>query len=165
MHLPSRHTLLRTALLPLLFIALAHAQDNNQKPALVQLASVFSDHMVIQRDQAITVWGRASADVNVTVVLGEHQRNATAQNGHFTVELPALPANAKAAELVVRAQLGAREQTITLHDVLVGDLWLCTGQSNMRWRVNQSTIAPRRQPVSRPVSEPVTRAFRTSPTP
>jgi len=141
MHLPSRHILLRTALLPLLFVALAHAQANNQKPALVQLASVFSDHMVIQRDQAITVWGRASADVNVTVILGEHQRNATAQNGHFAVELPALPANAKAAELVVRAQLGAREQTITLHDVLIGDLWLCTGQSNMRWRVNQSAEA------------------------
>ncbi|MFT4512263.1 MAG: sialidase-1 [Planctomycetota bacterium] len=141
MHLPSCSNLLRTALLPMLFVALAHAQDNGQKPALLQLASAFSDHMVLQRDHAITVWGRAWTGANVSVNIGELQGDAKARDGRFAVTLPALPANASASDLVVSAKLGNREQTVTLHDVLVGDLWLCTGQSNMRWRVNQSAEA------------------------
>lgn len=141
MHLPSCSTSLRTALLPLFFVALANAQDNAQTPALVQLASVFSDHMVLQRNQPITIWGQAKANVNIAVTFGGHLAMAQSQKGRFAVTLPALPANANGTDLVVLAQLRGREQKITLYDVIVGDLWLCTGQSNMRWRVKQSTEA------------------------
>jgi sialidase-1 len=145
MHLPSRPALLRTALLTLLFVALANAQDsvqdNARKPDLIQLASVFSDHMVLQRGQPITIWGRTQANVNVAVTFGGHLAMAKSQKGRFAVTLPALLANANGTDLVIGAQLGGRQQTITLQDVVVGDLWLCTGQSNMRWRVNQSAEA------------------------
>lgn len=138
---PNYTALWRTTLLPLLCVVLARAQDTNQQPVLVQLAPAFSDHMVLQRDRAITVWGQANADTKVSVVLGEIERSTEAHDGRFAVTLPKLPANANATDLVLRAQLGSKQQTITLHDVVVGDLWLCTGQSNMRWRVKQSAEA------------------------
>lgn len=125
----------------MLFTGFGHAQETNQQTPLIQLASVFGDHMVVQRDQAITLWGSGQNNVNVTASFGKHHRTVKTENGRFAVELPAMPANTNSAELTVRAQLGTREQTTTLHDVLVGDLWLCTGQSNMRWRVNQSAEA------------------------
>ena len=93
-----------------------------------QLAGIFGDHMLLQRGQPITVWGRASPGEAVRVRLrGQARRTVAAADGRWAVTLPAAPAGGPHT-LVVQAQ-----NRITLQDVLVGELWLCGGQSNMEW--------------------------------
>jgi len=95
--------------------------------AEVKLPAVFSDHAVLQRDKALPVWGTADAGERVEVSFGAQRRETVADaQGKWHVTLDAIPANATPAELVVRGT-----NTITLRNVLVGDVWLCSGQSNM----------------------------------
>jgi sialate O-acetylesterase len=99
----------------------------------VKLPGFFSDHMVVQRDMAIPVWGWASAGEKVTVAFAGNNASATAdKSGAWRVDLPKLGAGGP-HEMVIKGQ-----NTITLKDVLVGEVWLCSGQSNMQWTVNRS---------------------------
>ena len=102
--------------------------------AEVKLPAVFSDHMVLQRDKAIPVWGWDAPGTEVTVTLGEAKASAKADDkGGWKVALPAQKANAKGQKLTVK---GTSEKAFS--DVLVGEVWLCSGQSNMEWTVAQS---------------------------
>ncbi len=102
--------------------------------AEVKLASIFGDSMVLQRDLPVPVWGWADADEDVTVKFGEQAIVAKAdQSGRWQVKLDALKANAEGQTLSV-----AGSNTITLEDVLVGEVWICSGQSNMEWRLSNS---------------------------
>lgn len=101
--------------------------------ATPRLPSLFSDHMVLQRRHADAIWGWADAGERVSVRFAGHQVDATADaSGYWTVRLPALAASTQGRDLTVRGRDGA----VTVHDVLVGDVWLCTGQSNMEFPIN-----------------------------
>ncbi len=105
------------------------------------LNPVFQDHAVLQRDHADPVWGEAARDSTVVVEFAGHRVQARADaHGQWHAALPALPAGGPYT-LSVRASDGATE---TIHDVLVGDVWLCSGQSNMAlpvWRtLNQRVV-------------------------
>lgn len=103
----------------------------------VRLPRVFGDHMVLQRDQDIPVWGWAAPGEKVTVRLGEGTAVAAVADaaGAWRVALP--PAKAGGPfQLVV-----AGGNTIALQDVLVGEVWLCSGQSNMEWPVSATSEA------------------------
>lgn len=105
--------------------------------AALSLAAVFGDHMVLQRDQPIRVWGQALPRQVVTVQLADRQGRAVADaRGRWQLQLAALPAGGP-HRLTARA-----DSTVTLDDVLIGDLWLCSGQSNMEWTLAQSQDAP-----------------------
>ncbi len=94
----------------------------------VKTASVFGDHMVLQRDMPVPIWGKAAPGESVSVTFGAQQAKTTADTkGDWKVSLPAMPANAQPAELVL---VGATNRVV-LKDVLVGEVWLCSGQSNM----------------------------------
>ena len=91
------------------------------------VARIFSDHMVLQRDRPVPVWGKATSAAWVTVEFAGKERSTTAdEQGHWRVEFPALPAGT-AGEFVIRSG----DQSIVLHDVLVGEVWFAGGQSNM----------------------------------
>jgi sialate O-acetylesterase len=95
--------------------------------AAVKLARLFGDHTVLQRDTAIPVWGTADPGEQVHVVIGNDQATVTADaQGQWMVKLSQRPASAQPAELVLTGK-----NKITIHDVLVGDVWLASGQSNM----------------------------------
>jgi sialate O-acetylesterase len=99
----------------------------------VRLAGVFGDHMVLQRDAPIRVWGTARAGEAVRVSLSGAPRSTRARaDGRWQLQLPAAPAGGPHV-LTVSAT-----NTRVLRDVLVGDVWLCAGQSNMEWTVAQS---------------------------
>ncbi len=100
----------------------------------VRLPHIFGDHMVLQREQPIPVWGWADSGEKVSVRLGDDDPvAATAGNdGRWMVRLPARQAGGP-VELSV-----AGKNTITLADVLIGEVWLCSGQSNMEWVVANS---------------------------
>jgi sialate O-acetylesterase len=99
--------------------------------------AIFSDHMVLQRDRPIEIWGQANPGEQVDVTMGGAARNTRVDaDGHWAVTLPARAAGGPHA-LVARA--GSRQQTVS--DVLVGDVWLCSGQSNMEFAVRNSINA------------------------
>ncbi len=121
-----RKTLAGAALLALLLASAASRAD-------VVPNGLFNDHLVLQRGRAIPVWGQASPGERVTVSLAGHQAATTAAaDGGWMVHLPALPAGGP-HELTI-----AGANTITLKDVLVGEVWVCSGQSNMQWNVGSS---------------------------
>ncbi|MES1201099.1 MAG: sialate O-acetylesterase [Pseudomonadota bacterium] len=96
------------------------------------LHSMFQDHAVLQRDRAIPVWGETRPRERVTVTLDGHNVTARADaHGHWRANLPALHAGGP-YQLVARTAHG---QTQTLSDVLIGDVFLCSGQSNMEFGV------------------------------
>jgi sialate O-acetylesterase len=98
--------------------------------AAVELAPVFRDHAVVQRDRPLAVFGTAAPGEAVTVTLaGKRAAATTAADGRWTVTLEALPAGGP-FELV--AQGSSRSAA---SDVMVGEVWLCSGQSNMAMTV------------------------------
>jgi sialate O-acetylesterase len=101
--------------------------------AEVKLPNVFSDHMVLQREQKNKVWGTAEPGEAITVSIEKqsHKVNA-AGDGKWHVALDPLPAGGP-HELAVK---GSNEIKFT--DVLVGEVWVCSGQSNMQWWVKLS---------------------------
>lgn len=110
------------------------ASVSNGQPVL---APVFTDHMLFQRDAALPFWGTAPAGEEVTVTLGctSVSHFADAQ-GKWKVTLPARVANAQPQAVTVSLN---GQVKLTLTDVLVGDVWLCAGQSNMEFRCNQES--------------------------
>ena len=103
--------------------------------AATLLNPVFQDHAVLQRDEPINVWGEASPRETLSVSLGIQTASARAdERGHWHATLRAIPAGGP-HELAVRTQSG---QVQTASDVLAGDVWLCSGQSNMVLQVHRS---------------------------
>ena len=94
----------------------------------MKLAGLFADHMVLQRDQAVPVWGWASPGEEVTVEFATRKKTARADaDGKWMVKLDPLKASAEPREL--------KAGGVVIRDVLVGDVWLCSGQSNMHFQM------------------------------
>ncbi|RYE02732.1 MAG: 9-O-acetylesterase [Sphingomonadales bacterium] len=120
------HRMIRAIIALALLPAAAVAQE---APPL--LHPMFQDHAVLQRDRPIAVWGDAAAGADVSVEIAGKKALAKADaDGHWRAELPALPAGGPYA-LTVSAGGAIR----TAQDVLIGDVWLCSGQSNMEFQV------------------------------
>ncbi len=110
---------------------------NNTVMAQPTLPKVFADHMVLQRDKAIPVWGTASPGVRITAVLAGVRVNTTAdQNGKWMVQLPAMQAGGP-YQLSIYSDNNS-DPSVRYSDVLIGDVWLASGQSNMEWQVQQA---------------------------
>lgn len=113
----------------LLTISFALGTMTSALPARVSLAPLFSDHLVLQRDKPVPVWGHASPGETITVKFGAQTVGATATaDGRWIVYLEPLLTSSEPAELVVTGK-----NTVTVRDVLVGEVWLASGQSNMEW--------------------------------
>ena len=96
--------------------------------AELRLADVFSDHMVLQREKPVPIWGTAPAGTPVTVAFADQEASTTTdKQGRWRLDLEPLTASSQSRSLVVR---GA-DATVTLTDVLVGEVWIGGGQSNM----------------------------------
>ncbi|MDB6151552.1 MAG: hypothetical protein JWL90_5 [Chthoniobacteraceae bacterium] len=102
----------------------------------VTLPTIFSDHMVLQRDIVVPVWGWANPGEQVVVSIGAASKSATADAaGKWKLQLDKLQ-GAEPDKLTVKGK-----NTIVINDVLVGEVWLCSGQSNMSMRVTESMDA------------------------
>ena len=94
--------------------------------AEVRLSNVFGEHMVLQRDRPLRLWGTATPGQTLTVDLaGRTARTQVGADGRWRVELPPLSAGGP-FHLLVQG-----DQAVELSDVLIGDVWLLGGQSNM----------------------------------
>ena len=111
----------------------ANAAQPIAPPTGLRLAAIFTDNMVLQRDIAIPVWGWADAGEKVTVTIGDQKAEATAgPDGRWTVKLAPLAVGGP-VEMTV-----AGKTTLKRSNILVGDVWVCSGQSNMGMTVKGS---------------------------
>lgn len=100
------------------------------------LAGIFSDHAVLQRDLAVPVWGTAVAGTEVTVAFAGQKKTAVVDaNGKWSVKLDPLPASSEPRELTV-FDVANPDRAIVLKDILVGEVWVGSGQSNMEMPVS-----------------------------
>ena len=103
---------------------LAHAD-----PAGLRLPKLFSDHMVLQQEKPIRIWGFDAPDREVTVSFKGQSRTTTSdKEGQWRVELPPMKVDGRKHELTVTGST-----TLTLRNVVLGEVWICSGQSNMAW--------------------------------
>ena len=124
MKIPSLLTLVSIILISFSHIGLAD----------VKLPNVIGSGMVLQRDMAVPVWGWAEAGEEVTVSFaGQTKKTKTGDDGKWTVSLDPLKANENGSALTITGK-----NKITLENVLVGEVWICSGQSNMEWAIRQS---------------------------
>ncbi len=100
----------------------------------VVLAPLFQDHAVLQHGKPVPIWGTADAGEKITLTFGDQSRSATADSeGNWSVTLDALPPAADGATLTAMGN-----NTVTVSDVVVGEVWIASGQSNMGWTVNNT---------------------------
>ena len=113
-------------------ILVAAAIATSTASADVKLPAIFGDHMVLQQQRTVPVWGWADAGEKVTVTIGGQSKSTTAgKDGKWRVDLGKL-SSSKPLTMTV-----AGKNKLTISDVLVGEVWLASGQSNMAMRVNR----------------------------
>lgn len=118
----------------------------------VTMIPLFGDHMVLQQEAKVPVWGKADAGEKITVSVGDHKASATAgADGTWRVELAPFPHGAAATTMTV-----AGKNTLTFQDVLVGDVWVCSGQSNMEFNLGSEATRATAVPAA---NDPQLRLF------
>jgi sialate O-acetylesterase len=105
--------------------------------AEVKLPAIFGDHMILQQEARVPVWGTADAGEKITVTVGDHNSSTTAgADGKWQVDLAPFPNGMAATTMIV-----AGKNTLTFQDVLIGDVWVCSGQSNMEFAMVSASNA------------------------
>lgn len=98
--------------------------------AQVRVAKIFSDNMVLQRDQPVRIWGKGTPGKNVEVSFTNEKRNTTVKNDStWIVVFAKQKANATGQSIIIKSG----NEIIELKNIFFGDIWLCIGQSNMEW--------------------------------
>jgi|LSQX01.2.fsa_nt_gb sialate O-acetylesterase len=107
--------------------------------AAVSTPSIFGDHMVLQQKKTLPVWGKADPGEQVTVTLGTNSRKTQAcAEGNWRVDLPKMKAGGP-----YELKIQGAGNSLLFSDVLIGEVWLGSGQSNMQWAVKDSNNAER----------------------
>ena len=108
----------------------------NAQDAALTMPQVFGDHMVLQANAKLPVWGTAAPNSRLTIKLGDETQEVVADaNGEWQVRFPPRKASSKPTKLSVTS--GDQRKSFT--DVVFGEVWLCAGQSNMEWPLSKST--------------------------
>jgi sialate O-acetylesterase len=130
---PEESSPMRCCLLAVLVLSAVTAASPAAR-ADVELNNMFGDHMVLQQGISNRVWGRAEPGEQVTVsIAGQSHETTTAADGNWEVRLDPIAEYGGPHTLAVK---GTNE--ISFKDVLIGEVWICAGQSNMQWAVNQA---------------------------
>lgn len=121
---------------PLIFRLFCLALSAARLSAAPALPSLFSDHMVLQQGSDVPVWGWADPGEKITVSIRDLSRQTTAgAEGRWRITLPALAAGGPFRLTI------AGNRTLTLRDVMVGEVWICSGQSNMAFALGGTATA------------------------
>lgn len=125
----------------------------------IELGAPFCDNAILQREMKIPVWGWSEPGTKVTVEFaGQKKTGAAGKDCKWVVELDELKANAKPAEMLISDDGGKK---VTIKNILVGEVWMASGQSNMQWKVGGKgcdTIRLAKKFLEQ-VKEPVIREF------
>ena len=124
--------------------------------AELRLPSIFGHHMVLQRDMENPVWGWAEPNATIKVTFAGETREAKAdEKGHWKLNIKSLHGSSHALNLKIESG----NESILLSNIVIGEVWVCSGQSNMQWSVAQSydpdlEIATANYPNIRMISVP-----------
>ena len=123
--------------LKLILTVVAIAFSTIVTKANVNVADIFSDNMVLQRNIDLKVWGKADPGEKVWVYFNGQKHSTRAdKKGKWTVVLKAMKAGAEPLEMTIRGK-----NEIVLKNILIGDVWICSGQSNMQMKVAETNNA------------------------
>lgn len=138
----------------------------------LQMPVTYSDNMVLQREKPLSVSGTANTGEKVTVqIAGQKKETVTASNGKWSVTLDPMQAGGP-YELTIEASLPTEKKNkkktqtsrkLTYKDVLVGEVWLCSGQSNMAFRVDELVDSQRKELTGYAGKQPQIRLFNMEP--
>lgn len=159
--IPRIANLLRIALAGALFGVLpvrAAAAEPAVAPPAIVLGVPFRDNAILQRDMPVPVWGWGKPGTTVTVEFAGQKESATAgADGKWMLKLKPLKASSEPAEMMVRE---AGNQVV-LKNILVGEVWHASGQSNMEWFANKSMCATLAKEIANAADEVPIRELRT----
>jgi sialate O-acetylesterase len=128
---------MRKSATAILWLVLAALGTATEPRAELKLHPLFSDHMVLQADFSCPIWGTVEPGEEVTVSIAGQKKTAKADGeGNWSLKLDPSKAGGP-HELTV-----AGRNSVTVHDVLFGEVWVCSGQSNMEWVVSNSNNFP-----------------------
>ena len=103
----------------------------------VKLPNVFSDHMVLQQGQENRIWGTAAAGESISITIADKSIETKADaKGYWETKLPSMKASSNPIKLTIKGS-----SVVEINDILVGEVWICSGQSNMQWAVASSNDA------------------------
>ena len=123
----------------------------------LSFAKIFTDHCVLQRDMPVPVWGWAEPKTQIQVNFADQRKTITSNEaGKWMIKLDPMKANSQGQDLKVTA-VGT---SIILKDILVGDVWLASGQSNMGFSIPKSTHAEEARKL---IPHPTLRRFKVGP--
>ncbi len=99
---------------------------------------MFTDHMVLQKDRDIVIWGSADPGeaISVSLSTGPHTRTVADSNGRWTATLPPMQAGGP-----FEVTIAGNQDTVVLRDVLIGEVWVLSGQSNMAFELSRASNA------------------------
>jgi len=104
--------------------------------AALSLPKIFGDNMVLQRNTTVPVWGQAAGGTEVSVRFGKQEKKTVADaHGRWRLSLDPLTASAEPASMVITTGTG---DTVRFRNILVGEVWLCSGQSNMEYSMRKN---------------------------
>ncbi len=125
----------RLATIPFCITLLTSLCTYTLSHAAVRLPGFFGDHMVLQQESEIPVWGWCDPGEEIRVTLDDNEATTSGDSsGTWRLTLPAMIAQTTPLTLRVEGT-----NTLEINDVLIGEVWLCSGQSNMEWTVDRST--------------------------
>lgn len=117
----------------------------------IDMPSIFADHMVLQRGQKVPVWGMTVPGVSVKVEFDGQKKTTTANSvGSWRIDLDPMVASSKSRNMTISAKGNSEVNEIKISDVLVGEVWLAGGQSNM-YRPFRMLTYPAREPKYEPI--------------
>src|SRR5690606_7358963 len=101
---------------------------------ILQIPEIFQSNMVLQRNKPIPFWGKANANAEVSIKFNTQTRNVKADSdGNWQVEFPKMKAGGP-----YELNIHSNEKTYTFKNILIGDVWLSSGQSNMYFPLSQA---------------------------
>lgn len=125
------------------------------------LAAPIADHMVLQHGKSTGVWGVAKPGASVTIEFaGQTQTSKADQNGNWIAKLSPLKVSAEPQSMTVKSG----DETLSVKDILVGEVWMCSGQSNMAWTLDR-TETPNYDEANLPLVRFFNTATKTAETP
>jgi sialate O-acetylesterase len=147
-----------TAALLLFPLGSPAAQGQPAPAPVIELGSPFRDNAVLQREMPVPVWGRSKPGATVTVEFAGQTESAIAgADGKWMLKLKPLTASAEPAEMLV----WEGEHHVAIKNILVGEVWHASGQSNMEWFANKSFCLPLAQEMAKAAEEVPIRELRT----
>lgn len=113
---------------------------SSQNSLALTLPNLFSDNMVLQRGIEVPVWGSSSANTKVEVQIGAHKVSTVSDGkGKWMVRLPSMEAGGPFEMKIIS------DETIVLHNVMIGEVWLASGQSNMEWSLKSGVLDTKKE--------------------